>query len=236
MTVEDLSVSFQSPDVSLLAKYEAWLNGEEVREKGRRNYLRVAMGVIGQIPDADRLSVEELRARIASLKLDEVHAIKDKVCWTKRSGGKVKQNTASTNCSCLNSFLEFVGCPNKVKVPHRVETAIVTLSHEECERLVLAAGQNRIPELAARNKAIVAFVLEGALRRGSFNVLMEDLNLEEGWVILRRTKNGDDYRVELASSAVEAINAYLLSSGTRKGRRSGPTPLHLDARVRPVRL
>lgn len=196
--------------VSLLVKYDEWLIGEDVKPSSRNVYLKIARKVV------DRLSVpgqtvDDLKARVASLTKDELLVIKEKVCWTSKDGKRrLKQNSASTNCTSLNSFLRFAGCSNRVKVPPRRNTVKIPLSIQESEALLRAAGQYTHPQMAARNKAIVCLLQEGALRRGSFNVLLEDLRLDEGYAVIRDTKNGDDLKVPLAWTAVEAIQEYLL--------------------------
>jgi integrase len=71
-----------------------------------------------------------------------------------------------------------------------------------------------------RNQAIVALLLEEAIRKGSFNPLRSDLMLDDGYFIVRDSKNGDDVNVPLAKGAVEVIRVYLRVRKTGKDAES----------------
>jgi len=195
--------------MSRLPKYEAWLIGEEVQKSSRGAYLRVAGRMIDNLSGPEPQTEDEIKARIAALTKEDLLLIKENVGWTCEDGRRRKQNSAATACTEMNSFLIYAGCPHRVKVPRRVRVVRIPLNIDESMRLLQAAGENRIRELAVRNRAIVALFQEGAVRRGSFNILLEDLVLDEGYVVIRDTKNGDDIRIDLAEVAVEAIRDYL---------------------------
>jgi len=196
--------------MSLLNKYEEWLIGENIERSSRDQYLYIARCVVEHMFSAQpSLSVVEMKDVLAHLSKEQLNVLKEKICWTRADGGRVKQNTAGTKSTCLNSFMVFVGNPNRVKIPKKVRVERIPLSRDERERLLAAAGHYRDPILAVRNQAIVALLLEGGIRRGTFNPLRSDLLLEEGYFIIRDTKNGNDVNIPLADTAIEAVNAYL---------------------------
>ncbi len=196
--------------MSLLGKYEGWLIGEEIERSSRKQYLWVAERVIEHMFSSQpSLSVDEMKDVLAHLPKEDLNVLKEKICWTSKDGKRVKQNTAGTKSTCLNSFMEFVGNPHRVKIPKKVRVERIPLSKDESERLYAAAGHYRSPILSVRNQAIVALLLEGAVRKSNFNPLRSDLVLEEGYFIIRDTKNGNDVPVALADTAVDAVRAYL---------------------------
>ncbi len=192
-----------------LVAYERWLIGNEVQLGSRKQYMRVAAKVASLLPGPAPETGEDLRARVAALTEDQLLDIKQAVGWTTEDGDRRSTNGAATACTEINIFLKWGKCPHRVKVPRKVQVVRVPLSHDESERLLCAAGDHCDPEFAARNRAIVALLLEGALRRGRFNPLLEDLQLDEGYVVIRDTKSGDDWKVNLAPVAVEALRDYL---------------------------
>jgi integrase len=196
--------------MSLLDKYEGWLIGENIERSSRKQYLYIAERVVEHMFGAEpSLSVDEMRDVLAHLPKEELNVLKEKICWTSTRVGRVKQNTAGTKSTLLNSFMEFAGNPNRVKIPKKVRVERIPLSPEESEALFKAAGHYRDTVIAVRNQAIVAMLLEGAIRKGSFNPLRSDLMLDDGYFIVRDSKNGDDVPVALADSAIVAIRAYL---------------------------
>jgi len=196
--------------MSLLDTYEGWLIGEEIEKSSRTRYLYIARRVIEHMFGTQpSLSAEEMKDVIASQAKEQLNVIKEKVCWTRLDGKRAKQNSAASSCACLNSFLEFAGNNNEVKVPGLVRVERIPLSPEESKAMFEAAGHYRDPVLAARNQAIMALLLEGAIRRGKFNPLREDLVLDEGYYIIRDTKNGNDVKIPLPDYAIDAVRAYL---------------------------
>lgn len=196
--------------MSLLDKYEGWLIGENIERSSRKQYLYIAERVVEHMFGAgSSLSVDEMKGVLAHLPKEELNVLKEKICWTSTRVERVKQNTAGTKTTLLNSFMEFTGNPNRVKIPKKVRVERIPLTPEESERLFAAAGHYRDRVTGVRNQAIVALLLEGAIRKGTFNPLLSDVMLDEGFFIVRDSKNGDDVNVALADAAIEAIRAYL---------------------------
>lgn len=195
--------------MTLLGAYEKWLIGNEVQESSRDEYLRNARRVIDVLPGGVPGSEEELKTRVAALTEEDLYEIKELVGWTAMDGTRKKQNTASTTCNMINQLLKWAKCPHRIRVPRKVKVIRIPLSQDESERLLRAASEHRNPVFAARNRAIVVMFQEGAIRRGSFNVLMEDLRLDEGYFIIRDTKNQDDWKIDVPKIVVEAIMDYL---------------------------
>lgn len=219
MTAEGLLLDEgDAPAMPILSKYEGWLIGEEIQPDSRDQYLRTAGRVVRILPGRPPRDPDELKARVAALTKDELLVIKEKVGKTSMKGKKYAPNSASTSCTEINVLLKWAECPHRVKVPRRARTLRVPLTPDEQQRLLRGAGMHRHPELSARNRAVVALLLESALRSGSLNVLREDLRLDDPlpYVVVRDTKEGDDWRIPLAPVAVEALQNYFKER--RKGR------------------
>ena len=131
----------------------------------------------------------------------------------------VGTNTWISYVHGLNSFLAYLGAEARFEPPRKVRKEAEPLSKDEFLRLLRAAESQEDPVLAARDKAILLLLGEGAARAGEIRGLRtEDLDLERGTIIARRPKGRHDRKIFLGSESPRALGEYLRVRGPARGQ------------------
>ncbi|SDF96711.1 Site-specific recombinase XerD [Cellulosimicrobium cellulans] len=106
------------------------------------------------------------------------------------------------------------------------------LSTQEITALMAACESIGSTRTAARNTAIVALFRTSGLRIGELvKIRLEDWDRQQGTILLRETKNGQDHLVFLHETTTEYLERWLGHRG------DGPGPLFsslISAEIRPV--
>lgn len=93
----------------------------------------------------------------------------------------------------------------KVKKPKEPRGRVRFLDEGERERLIKACKESSNPLLYP----VVVLVLSTGMRKGeAMNLKWQDLNMNDGYLILQETKNGDRRRVPLAGLSLELLKDH----------------------------
>ena len=153
------------------------------------------------------------KSKFADWALDSIHAW-DLETWVKESmkAGASPQNTIH-RLNTLSKLYDTWGRAHRVKLENPVKRGIRPtppkgrdrrLHPDEEERLLAAADKTRRPWL----KPAIIIALETAMRQSEqFGVEWSQINFEQGYLDLFRTKNGRARRVPLSVRALEAYAA-----------------------------
>jgi integrase/recombinase XerD len=113
-----------------------------------------------------------------------------------------------------------------VKIPDRL---LPTIDNDDILRLLEQLDLEN-DHLAARNRAILLVLLDGGPRASELvGLQLEDLDLEEGAIMVRQGKGGVDRLIPLSSECLLAISAYV-----RKYRARVEGPLFLSEEGNPM--
>ena len=137
------------------------------------------------------------------------------VVWLRERG--LKPASVARRIHSLRSFWNYLGDTDltdtnplrRLSLPKQPRRLPVYLSEEECRRLLAAAGQQRSPFLACRDRAILCFMLlTGARRSEVLSLTWDDLDLGQGLVRFVAAKGDKTRAVPLAADAGEALSKW----------------------------
>ena len=153
---------------------------------------------------------------------------------------KVGQNTRRAYAQGLNAFLEYLGADCRLEPPKRIRSEARSLKLEDFHRLVEAVRVKKNRYVSSRDAAVLLMLGEGAARAGEVREMrLSDLNLEKGFIIVRRPKGKHDRKIFFGKATEEALIDYLKVRGearepesrdhlflsTKRGRLRGLTPI-----------
>jgi len=130
----------------------------------------------------------------------------------------LKAPTITRRINCLRSFFGFLVTNDylaanptiRIKSPKKAQKLPVTLTEQECRRLLDAAYQGHYTMLGFRDRAVLSLLLYTGLRRQELLELdLDDVDLRQGWLRVRRGKGSRMRMVPLAPEAISAIEDWL---------------------------
>lgn len=210
---------------------EAWLANRRLSEHTRHAYRRDIAGWLGWCADAD---ADPIRATFLHV---NAYGRWLESTPNARSGKPLTPATVARKLSALSSWYDFLVKLRAVETnpvtgadrPHvdRDHSATIGLTPEEVNAL-LAVADSATGPTAARNRAVVALLVDLGLRVGELVSLdIGDLGTERGHHSVRFTgKGGRARRRALTPSSSAAVHAYLAlradAAGVPVHRLTGP--------------
>jgi len=134
----------------------------------------------------------------------------------KRSGG-LSPAYIEKHRQSLTLFYKFLDLTEQLSVPtivfpqirKQAEKLIKVLSKEEVKKLFSACENNLLGE---RNRAMLALYYGCGLRKQEGVLLnIEDIDLEKGHLVVRKSKTGHQRRVPLSDSVIKILDNYLFN-------------------------
>lgn len=162
--------------------------------------------------------IESLNEQGASLSVEEIQTgeIRNFVVSLQARG--LKPATIARRINCLRSFFHFLWTNEyvprnpcvKIRTPKQERKLPMVLSKGECRALLEAAYKSHYTMLGFRDRAIVSLLLYTGVRRAELlNLRLDDLDLKQGWVRVRREKGKKMRLVPLVPEAIAAIEDWL---------------------------
>jgi site-specific recombinase XerD len=126
----------------------------------------------------------------------------------------------------------------RLRQPRKTHRLPVCLTDDEAERLLNAAYEQHFTLVGFRDYAVIATLLFTGLRRSELLALrLEDVDLERGWIHVRKGKGRRQRRIPICAKLESAISDWLefrpdVSHDSlftdRQGRRFGKDGLYLS--------
>jgi len=162
--------------------------------------------------------IDHQATRAASLRVAEIGTsdIREFVAALAERG--LKAPTITRRINCLRSFFGFLVTNDYlaadptigIRSPKKARKLPVTLTEQECRRLLDAAYQSHYTMLGFRDRAVLSLLLYTGLRRQELLELdLDDVDLRQGWLRVRRGKGSKMRMVPLALEAISAIEDWL---------------------------
>jgi len=133
-------------------------------------------------------------------------------------GRGLSPQTIARRINCLRSlwrFLNITGLETTnpciaVTVPRKRRSLPTFLSVDECRAMLGATETNHYAILAFRDRAALSLLMCAGLRRSELlDLLVSDIDVDAGWVRVRRGKGGRPRMVPLVGEAVPAVRDWL---------------------------
>ncbi len=173
-----------------------------------------------------RQFIESQERRSAALVIGEVETSDIREFVTALAARGLKSQTITRRINCLRSFFGFLAVNDyivtdpslKIRSPKKARRLPVTLTEQECRRLLDAAYDSHYTMLGFRDRAVLALLLYTGIRRQELlDLELDDVDLREGWLRVRRGKGNKMRMVPLVPEAASAIEDWL---------EFGPGPPH----------
>jgi len=162
--------------------------------------------------------IDHQATRAASLRVAEIEASHIRAFVAALAQRGLKPPTITRRINCLRSFFGFLVTNDylatsptvRIKSPKKARKLPVTLTEQECRRLLDAAYQSHYTMLGFRDRAVLSLLLYTGLRRQELLELeLDDVDLRQGWLRVRRGKGGKMRMVPLAPEAISAVEDWL---------------------------
>lgn len=162
--------------------------------------------------------IECLRNKGASLNVEKIQTcdIRDFVVRLQARG--LTAQTVARRINCLRSFFNFLWSNEyvprnpclKTKTPKQEPKLPTVLTETESRALLEAAYQSHYTMLGFRDRAILSLLLYTGLRRQELvKIGLEDIDLAQGWLRVRRGKGNKMRLVPLVPEAIAALEDWL---------------------------
>ena len=130
----------------------------------------------------------------------------------------LKPQTIARRINCLRSFFNFLWTNEyvatnpclKITTPKKARTLPTVLTEEESRALLEAAYQSHYTMLGFRDHAVFGLLLYTGVRRQELlDLTLDDIDLKEGWLRVRRGKGMKMRLVPLVPEAASAVQDWL---------------------------
>ena len=162
--------------------------------------------------------IESLNQQGASLSVADIQTCEIRDFMVNLQARGLSPQTIARRINCLRSFFNFLWTNDyvsrnpclKIKTPKKERKLLTVLTEEECRALLAAAYKSHYTMLGFRDRAIVSLLLYTGVRRQELlNVTLEDIDLKQGWLRVRRGKGNNMRLVPLVPEAIGAVEDWL---------------------------
>jgi len=162
--------------------------------------------------------LNDLRSQGVPFEMEAIHPPHLRAFVANMSARGLKPATICRRFNAIRSFWNYLvdseyternPC-RRVSTPKKEQCLPVYLSPEEVRLLLAAAEHNHYAELAFRDRAILATFVYTGIRRGELLSLnLDDVNLQERLLIVRKGKGMKERAIPIVDPLAEALSDYL---------------------------
>lgn len=204
-------------------------------------YIRVECGLSKATESVYRYQLKNYLSRLASLKMNLHRVTKVTLLSIQERRRKEGAESSTLFCQALavrrlhrylaDTYSGFTDPTIGMKLPKLNPKIPNPISIPEMERLLNTPTGNKFTDI--RNRALFEVAYSSGLRASELVCLkIEQINLEEGWIRVKKGKCGKDRVVPVGPKATESISRYLEARERRFGGVNGP--LFLNSKGKPL--
>ena len=154
----------------------------------------------------------------AGLSIENIHTsdIRDFIISLQVRG--LQASTIARRINCLRSLFNFLWTNEyvprnpclKIKTPKKERKLPTVLTEGECRALLASAYQCHYTMLGFRDRAALSLLVYTGIRRQELlDITLDDIDLEQGWLRVRRGKGNKMRMVPLVQEAIGAVRDWL---------------------------
>ena len=130
----------------------------------------------------------------------------------------LQASTIARRINCLRSFFKFLWTNDymatnpcmKITTPKTPRKLPTVLTEDECRALLDSAYQCHYTMLGFRDRAVLSLLVYTGIRRQELlDITLDDIDLEQRWLRVRRGKGNKMRMVPLVPEAIEAVRDWL---------------------------